>query len=180
MRLICQEKLYPHRVKGEGHFVALLEKTDGEDKEQRVYKGKCSLQTEKLYREFEKKVFAYPQAKYLHEINGVLYALPEGVFDWKDLHVLRVGVKLGEVKNGRFEPNHALAMSVKMDELNAVCNLTDEREVEKYLCGETLEKDGNGWVVVCVNGYPVGWGKLAGGTLKNHLPKGLRMSLIEW
>jgi NOL1/NOP2/fmu family ribosome biogenesis protein/precorrin-6B methylase 2 len=180
MRLIRQEKLYPHRVKGEGHFVALLEKTDGEDKEQRVYKGKCSLQTEKLYREFEKKVFAYPQAKYLHEINGVLYALPEGVFDWKDLHVLRVGVKLGEVKNGRFEPNHALAMSVKMDELNAVCNLTDEREIEKYLRGETLEKDGNGWVVVCVNGYPVGWGKLAGGTLKNHLPKGLRMSLIEW
>ena len=181
MRLIQSEKLYPHKVKGEGHFVALFEKTDGEDKEQRVYKGKCSLQAEKIYREFEKAVFKTPQAKYLHEVGGVLYALPEGVFDWKDLQVLRVGVKLGEVKNGRFEPNHALAMSVKAEDCNAVVNLTDFAEIEKFLRGETLEREGkNGWAVVCVNGYPVGWGKLAGGTLKNHLPKGLRMSAIEW
>ena len=181
MRLIQSEKLYPHKVKGEGHFVALFEKTDGDDKEPRVYKGKCSLQAEKIYREFEKAVFKTPQAKYLHEVGGVLYALPEGVFDWKDLQVLRVGVKLGEVKNGRFEPNHALAMSVKAEDCNAVVNLTDFAEIEKFLRGETLEREGkNGWAVVCVNGYPVGWGKLAGGTLKNHLPKGLRMSAIEW
>ncbi len=181
IRLIRQEKLYPHKVKGEGHFVALFEKTDGEEREQRIYKGKCSLQTEKVYREFEKQVFVSLQAKYLHEVDGVLYALPEGVFDWKDLHVLRVGIKLGEVKNGRFEPNHALAMCVKAEESKAVVHLTDNAEIEKFLRGETLDKEGkNGWTLVCVNGYPIAWGKLAGGTLKNHLPKGLRMSAIEW
>ena len=181
MRLIKQEKLYPHKVKGEGHFIALFEKTDGAGTPStRIYKGKCSLQSEKIYRQFEKELFTVSQGKYLHEQNGVLYALPDGVFDWQGLHVLRVGVKLGEIKNGRFEPDHALAMSTRAEECNRVTNLTEPMEIEKYLRGETVDKQGkNGWTLVCVNGYPVGWGKQVGDTLKNHLPKGLRMSAVE-
>ena len=181
MRLIKQDKLYPHKVKGEGHFVALFEKTDGAGAPSpRIYKGKCGLQAEKIYRQFEKELFVRPQAEYLHEQNGALYALPVGVFDWQGLHVLRVGVKLGELKNGRFEPDHALAMSVPAKDCKRVADLTAPQDVEKYLRGETVEQPGeNGWTLVCVNGYPVGWGKRVGDTLKNHLPKGLRMSVVE-
>ena len=32
-----------------------------------------------------------------------------------------------------------------------------------------------GWYLICVDGYSIGWGKLAGGIMKNHYPKGLRM-----
>ena len=35
-----------------------------------------------------------------------------------------------------------------------------------------LEK---GWQLVCVNGYPLGWGKLVNGTLKNKYHAGGRM-----
>ena len=31
-----------------------------------------------------------------------------------------------------------------------------------------------GWTVVAWNGWPLGWGRSAGGSLKNHYPKGLR------
>ena len=181
MRLIHEKKLYPHTVKGEGHYVALFEKTDGAGTPAtRVYKGKCSLQSEKIYRQFEEELFSCKQAEYLHEQNGILYALPSGVFDWQGLYVLRVGVKLGELKNGRFEPDHALAMSVRSETCKRVANLTSQTDIEKYLCGETVERTGaNGWTLVCVNGYPVGWGKQVGDILKNHLPKGLRMSVIE-
>ena len=113
----------------------------------------------------------------MYEINGMLYDLPEGVFDWKGLNVLRVGVRLGEVKNGRFEPSHSLAMCVTKAECKNVVDLveTDER-LEKYLRGETIDADvNNGWCIVCVNGYPLGLGKAVGGTVKNHYPKGLRM-----
>ena len=177
MRLIKQEKLYPHKIKGEGHFVALFEKTDGEIGDKKPIKPFVARDSERAYREFEKTFFREKFAYHLHEVNSVLYELPQNVFDWKGLQVLRVGVRVGEVKNGRFEPNHSLAMCLKKEEVLRAVDLsqTDER-VGKYLRGETFEADvKNGWCMVCVEGFPLGFGKAVNGTIKNHLPKGLRM-----
>lgn len=179
MHLLTQEKLYPHKVKGEGHFAALFEKTQTEEGNacRKEMKPWCSREGEQAYRAFEKSFFHQKFAYRLYEANGILYELPEGVFDWKGVQVLRVGVRLGEVKNGRFEPSHSLALCVKKEECRNVLDLseTDDR-LEKYLRGETVE-DGaieNGWCVVCVHGYPLGLGKAVNGTVKNHYPKGLR------
>ena len=179
MQLLKQEKLYPHKVDGEGHFVALFEKLSRtEEWESRLKEHKRSVTNsgEKAYRDFEKTFFKEKFAFRLHEVNGILYELPENVFDWKGLQVLRVGVRLGEVKNGRFEPSHSLAMCIKADECKNVVDFTaDDEKLEKYLRGETFDCDiPNGWCVVCVRGLPVGLGKAVGGTVKNHLPKGLR------
>ncbi len=177
MRLLSLEKLYPHKVRGEGHFAALLEKTgETERRPVREMKPSVSSVAEKAYREFERTFFKGKFARRLHEANGVLYELPEGTFDWKGLQVLRVGVRLGEVKNGRFEPSHALCMSVKKSECQIAVDMEiEDARVEKYLRGETFEADvKNGWCLVCVAGYPVGLGKAVNGTVKNHLPKGLR------
>ena len=180
MRLIKQEKLYPHKIEGEGHFAALFEKTARvEEWESRIKETKpwCSHEAEKAYRDFEKSFFKERFAKRLYEANGILYELPENVFEWKGLQILRVGVRLGEVRNGRFEPSHSLAMCIQKSEIKNALDLeeTDPR-LEKYLRGETVE-DGaisNGWCVVCVHGYPLGLGKAVNGTVKNHYPKGLR------
>ena len=176
MRLVKQEKLYPHKIKGEGHFVALFEKTDGEEgKPLRPLKPAVCRASEQAYRDFEKTALHFT-AKNLHEANGVLYALPDGVFDWKGLQLLRVGIRLGEVKNGRFEPNHSLALALKKEEFkNTVDFAETDSRVEKYLRGETVEGEiKNGWCAVCVEGYPLGWGKAVNGVIKNHYPKGLR------
>ncbi len=178
MRLVKQEKLYPHKIDGEGHFLALFEKL-GEEETARIKAGKpvVSKPTEKAFREFEKKFFKKESFPRLHEANGVVYAIPEDAFDWKGLHVLRVGVRLGEMKNGRFEPSHALAMRCRAQDCKNVVNLSiDDGRVENYLRGETLDMENaeNGWCLVCVEGYPLGLGKVVSGTVKNHLPKGIR------
>ena len=85
------------------------------------------------------------------------------------------------MKNGRFEPNHALVMSAKAEECKRVVNLleTDAR-VAKYLRGETIDFDiENGWCAVCIEGITMGLGKAVNGTIKNHLPKALRASAIS-
>lgn len=179
MRLIAQEKLYPHKVAGEGHFAALFEKVARAGEwDCRVKPAKASVtgSGERAYREFEKEFFKGKFAFRLYENDGVLYELPEGAFDWKGLQILRVGVRLGEVKNGRFEPCHALAMSARAAECKKVLDLAaEDGRVDKYLRGETLDCDlPNGWCLVAVDGYPLGLGKVVGGVLKNHLPKGLR------
>ncbi len=179
MRLLSQEKLYPHRVAGEGHFVALFEKAEKTSEwESRVKEGGKSVTAkgEKAYREFERAFFKEKFAHRLYEVNGVLYELPKGVFDWSGLRILRVGVRLGEVRGDRFEPNHSLAACVRAEECKNVVDLSpDDPRVEKYLCGEVIEGDADkGWCLVCVAGYPLGLGKCVDGSIKNHLPKALR------
>ncbi len=175
MRLVQQKKIYPHKTRGEGHFIALLEKS-GEVTPCYVKSAKPSVSSgsAKVYAQFEKEFFTEKIAERLHESEGTLYALPEDVFAWQGLQVLRVGIRLGEVRNGRFEPNHSLVMAVPSSLCKNVVNLTGA-DLEKYLRGETVESEGkNGWCAVCVDGYPLGLGKIVNGTVKNHLPKGLR------
>lgn len=180
MRLLSMEKLYPHKVDGEGHFVALMEKTgDTPSVAVKAQKTTISKQAETGYRAFEKS-FMTRKMQNLYEAGGCLYALPNGVFDFSGLQVLRVGVRLGEWKNGRFEPSHSLAMCLKQEECRNVLDLSKiDRRVEKYLHGETVdveerERVQNGWCLVCIEGYPLGLGKVVNGVVKNHYPKGLR------
>ena len=177
MKLITQEKLYPHRVRGEGHFAALFERTDGEELvNYRQAKQEVTKSTEKAYREFEKDFFKVPFACSLYESKGGVYALPDGAFDWKGLNVLRVGVRLGEMLNGRFEPSHSLAMASSAKDCKRVVSLdVNDARLDKFLCGETIDFElPNGWCLVCVDKYPIGLGKAVNGTIKNHIPKGLR------
>lgn len=176
MKLIRMEKLYPHKVRGEGHFAAVFEKISGYKKDAKMQKRSCSSPADKAYRDFEKEFFINEKKRNIHEVDGVLYALPDNVFEWKGIGVLRVGLRLGEVKNGRFTPSHALAMASKRSACKNVVDLPlDDERIEKYLRGETIEADGaNGWCLVCVDGYPFGIGKRVGGVVKNHLPKGIR------
>ena len=85
-------------------------------------------------------------------------------------------IYLGTLKKNRFEPSHALALALRPDQVKHVCNLeSDCPQIKAYLNGQTLNMDGEkGWYLVTVDGYSIGWGKLAGGILKNHYPKGLR------
>ena len=179
MRLISGEKLYPHKIKGEGHFVALFEK-QGEETNARVKEMKpfLSKESERAFRAFEKECLQNLTFDNLHEAGGVLYALPDHVFDFKGLSVLRAGLRLGEVKNGRFEPSHSLALATKKEVWKNAVDLSEtDPRLEKYLRGETIEETTakNGWCVVCVAGFPIGLGKVVGGVVKNHIPKGLRI-----
>ena len=83
------------------------------------------------------------------------------------------GLSLGEVKKGRFEPGHGLALW--LGNRGPAVNFTaDSQEVKAYMHGETVAADHKGWCVFCVDGFGLGWAKGDGKILKNHYPKGLR------
>ena len=104
-----------------------------------------------------------------------LYLLPCEL-NLEGLKVLRPGLHLGTVKKNRFEPAHALALALKAEDVKrSVSYGSDSREIRAWLSGESLEgSDGRGWTLVQTDGFSLGWGKQAGGILKNHYPKGLR------
>lgn len=153
-------RLFPHRIQGEGHFIALLqkeanvltEKSEGREDSDSACKtekgGKTPMSLEQLAgseaAEFLSAVssdFPLPQ---LFEKNGFLYLLPEAIAELgekrrKSIRFLRTGLLLGEIKKGRFEPSQALAMTLKKEEYPAVVDFQpeDERAV-RYLKGETI------------------------------------------
>lgn len=173
--LVKEEKLYPHTVKGEGHFIAVLKKNGDECGTVKAFKYKTDKRDEEKFLSFADK-FTSKKFNNLYRVKDTLYSLPEGVFDFKGLNAVRVGVRLGEFVKDRFEPSHSLAMCLKRDEIKNFVSV-DCRTALKYLAGETLASDNsNGWCVVGTDDYPLGIGKISCGTVKNHYPKGLRIT----
>lgn len=115
-------------------------------------------------------------------VKDQLYFLPEGVCAAKGLRYLRTGLSLGTVKKNRFEPSQALAAYLKKEEYVSCLTIPkgDDR-VMRYLKGETLSfseeecQGKKGWVLVCLDDFPLGWGKINNGTLKNKYYAGWRM-----
>lgn len=171
--LETQKKLYPHKVRGEGHFAALLKKNDGEEKSLPSAPEKKLGAREKIYRAFERDCLSV-KFENLYLAGDTLYSLPEGA-PAPTLQTLRAGVRLGEFVKERFEPSHSLAMCLKRGEASFA--ELDEADAKNYLNGLTFGSQLSGWAVASYKGYPLGWCKVSGGTAKNHYPKGLRIFL---
>lgn len=176
-------RLWPHKVKGEGHYVALLQK-EGEALRAmpQPEKNRDFKEDLRSFREFEEQTLLPHWRKgvetYEYMMFGdQLYLVPPGLMTMKGLKVLRPGLHLGTFKKNRFEPSHALALYVKKEDVKESIDLSVEDAI-KYIQGSTfpVQKE-KGWCLVTVESYSLGWGKASAGTLKNHYPKGLRKFL---
>ena len=92
------------------------------------------------------------------------------------LRLVRGGVLAGSVVKKRFQPAHALFMAYGARCTNRENLTREDPRTEAWLRGEEIEsRDADsGWCAVCVDGFPLGAGKVSGGRIKNHYPKGLR------
>jgi NOL1/NOP2/fmu family ribosome biogenesis protein len=102
--------------------------------------------------------------------------LTEVTHDLVGLKVIHPGWWLGSVKNERFTPSHSLAMGINSDQAKQTFPLRiGEQRLSSYFAGESIPDSGdNGWVLVTVDGFPVGWGKRVQNMVKNFYPHGLR------
>lgn len=175
-------RLWPHRIGGEGHFVALLhKKEEASSYESMAYQP--SSKDQKLISEeaitFLKSLKLKIDFKRIIVREDRLYLLPDGIPDLKGLRVLRSGLFLGEMKKNRFEPSQSLANALTLEAYDNIYNLgAGEEDVLRYLKCESIElkkpcKDG--WVLVCVDGFPLGWGKVNKGNFKNKYLPGWRL-----
>lgn len=172
VRLVKMQKLYPHEIRGEGHFYAVLEKTEGFRSNLKPLSARIDKRSEAIYRDWEKEYLGVKLDR-LHTVGQTMYSLPDGMPDIH-LQTLRAGVRLGELIGGRFEPSHSLAMCLTSDAAYPVS--CDEATALGYLKGLTFPAEGKrGWRPVTYKDYPLGWCKVSDGVAKNKLPKGLRI-----
>ena len=197
------ERFWPHKVDGEGHFVAKLVrrgcvdtdlKADRKTKKNKNSKNRknetkpaLTKENMKLLSEFLDETISENMAAWIKNSRLVmfgeqLYRLPDMEVDIKGLKVQRAGLHIGEFKKQRFEPSHSLALALKLNDAKNLVKLTcDNPQTIGFFNGQSVVLSDEqtaeckkGWALVCVDGYTAGWGKVNGTQVKNHYPKGLR------
>ncbi len=185
-------RIWPHEVKGEGHFVAALVKSaDAPDyavHDSRAPAAVPDKAQQALLAAFAEETLSEKGRAALESgsfalFGEELYRLPAAV-NCDRLKVVRAGIHVGSFRKNRFEPAHALALALPCLPGLSAADFAAAAEVgladaERYIRGETLRIEaGKGWmpVLLAENGgrYPLGWVKSDGRSLKNHYPKGLR------
>ena len=192
-------RLMPHRLSGEGHFIASLRRrtadgADGSRQERmdllpgRGLPGNPPRYLDKrrkreLWNSFE--AFLAETLRDPRELaerreyllfGDQLYLAPPEMPDMDGLKILRPGLHMGTFKKNRFEPSHALALWLK-ETASQVDYPVDSPEIAAYLSGNTILGTQTGWTLLKVDGLSLGWVKGSNGVLKNHFPKGLRRTL---
>ena len=215
-------RVWPHKVRGEGHFLALLKKEAQEEccadracamdaaaatVQAKGFAAEKEVKRTGMARVLEKEILS-SQKKMPQELRDFLSYLPDRI--WKDylyeqigeqcllvppyklpkkLRYLRTGVQAGTLKKGRFEPSQQLAMLLRAEDFPQSLSLpAEDMRLIRYLKGETVEltdeeeallkkasKKTGGWVLICVDGFALGWGKFANGSIKNKYYPGWRL-----
>ena len=172
-------RFYPHLTRGEGQFIALLKKREN------LGNMPTILYKENIKSPSKDEILVtkkFISDNISGEINGRFIKWGEYIaliphdLPLPPYSVFMPGILLGEVKKGNFFPHHQL--------FSGFGNLFRRREeltrgdarVEKYLRGEEIDTNSteNGWCAVTYEGTALGGGKISGGRVKNHYPKGLR------
>lgn len=141
-----EERLMPHKIKGEGHFLAVLHREGGQLSSAATAGTEKSLTLKdcREFLDFAKEALTIPaeeltEGKILLRFGEQLYLAPAETPSLRGLKVLRPGLHLGTVKKNRFEPSHALALFLKKEQVVNGINLAgDGTAVRKYLEGQTL------------------------------------------
>lgn len=169
-------RLWPHKLRGEGHFCAVLTRAGDAPRRMPPAVQPLTRLPDELTA-FWRDTMALPlDGLRFTQAGDRLWLSAQPLPDTAGLKTLRTGVEVGTLKKGRLEPAHALAHAYAPEEFVRRLELAaGSPEAERYLKGETLPcSTENGWTAVCVDGCVLGWGKAVGGVLKNHYPKGLR------
>ncbi len=180
--------LFPHKVHGEGHYVALIGSKTEDSLPGSGLKSETSSFGIRKRNTFPEEINEFlshvkwddGKISRITLNSNKLFLNPEIVPNTKGLRTMRTGVYLGELKKKRFEPSQSFAMILDKDEFDNTLNLSpDGDDVYRYLRGETLDVGDqtikNGWLLVTVAGFPLGFAKNVNGTLKNKYLPGWRM-----
>ena len=136
--------LYPHQLRGEGHFLARLRKKGTEESFLEPMEGekldaRCGKFLSEVMPEYAVKK-SFVQGEWI-------YALPEEMPQMTGLRILRAGVQIGRLASGRMEPAHALALAAESTQVKNRVDVSRE-DALKFLRGETLPGDFSGWGLV--------------------------------
>ncbi|MEI7422959.1 MAG: RNA methyltransferase [Prolixibacteraceae bacterium] len=176
-------RFYPHKVKGEGFFIAAVVKK-GEEQVKRPAKGKPSLAAASKTDQAILKDVLREESLSLLKFESDILAWPTVLLSDLDLikanlRIVHAGVKVGEIIRDGFIPAHELAVS-------RICDISHFPKMELSLeqALSFLKRDDfqlnfteKGWNLMAYKGLPLGWAKNLGSRFNNAYPKEWRIRM---
>jgi 16S rRNA C967 or C1407 C5-methylase (RsmB/RsmF family)/NOL1/NOP2/fmu family ribosome biogenesis protein len=173
----CGLQMYPHKVQGEGFYLAAMRKISDGQEPMTMKRPKQKPVSLKSIGSWLKNADKFQ----LESNKDLFFAIPNHICD--DIAILRshlfvrkAGIFMGSLTGDDLIPSQELAMFVgRADQLPSI-ELPLE-EALRYLRGEALP-NGNqvkGWCIANYNGHALGWMKGVGNRFNNSYPKELRI-----
>lgn len=168
-------RIYPHLVKGEGHFIAVLKKAG------QLFPSKVNPPLSKKlpqllpYVSFVNTYLTHPLKGDVVMFNDHLYLVPSQMTSLDGLKIVRAGLYLGSITKDRFEPSHALALALNKTMFSPIYEASLSEAIAFYK-GLTLQADGleKGYYLIAYKEAILGFAKYSESFFKNHYPKGKR------
>lgn len=173
-------RFWPHTGPGHGHFYALLRRTGEppQDLPARWTDQEIPGRVLELYRRTLGDMLAVdpPEEGLMLSKDDHLYITPMEPALWSRMPVLRPGWWVASLRHDKVLPDHALAMALAPDSVTASVSLAvDDQRLQRYLDGSLWpDRGAPGYVLVTVDGFPLGWAKRGGGKLRSRYPVHLR------
>lgn len=172
-------RFYPDKIKGEGFFVSILQKTESDNQDEQAFNKK----TEPLTTSETAIISPYlkaPEELFFYKHKNIIYCIPEviqpAVMALGNLYLIKSGIAIGEIKHNELIPDHELALSTLIGENIPKVEL-DEPTAIAYLRKNTIQIDTEikGWCLVTYQQLPLGWIKVIPGRINNYYPVELRI-----
>lgn len=172
---------FPHKVKGEGFFMAVLQKISEENPQdykvknklnilntkERTYLNALLLQPE-LYEwiAFQENLHFFPKEK-INDFNILLHAL----------HIKMFGVVGAQLKHRDIIPQPELAFATAFNKTNYPCLTLAHETALKFLRKDVFEIEINvqGWAVMQYKNIPLGFAKINQHRINNYYPVNWRL-----
>ncbi len=176
-------RFYPHKIKGEGLFIAVLQKTTGISHFQ-----KSKIDTKKIIS--VKSDIIHPfllneknQGYYIDDKNGISAfdkSFEKDVLILQNrLKVIYSGIFCGEMKGKDFIPSPALALSKVLNHESCEIVDVDYQTAIRFLRNETLNlpEYKRGFLLIIHNKIALGWVKNVGNRSNNLYPKNWKIRM---
>jgi len=172
-------RFYPDQLKGEGLFIAVMQKLEGNEEAGKSRKGSLETLSKNemsIVKNWIKDVHA-TIIKHGDEIISVpLTQVGEIPVLQKNLYLKQVGITIGKLTSKELIPDHALAMSDLVSPGIVTVSLNKESALQYLRKRDVFIDVGQrGWVLVSYCGINLGWIKHLGNRINNYYPKDWRI-----
>jgi len=173
-------RFFPHRVKGEGFFIAALRKkedaaTQRAPRFKTAHDKKAFAQVAHMLQNRDMTIVATGKEEY----SAVMPAHEPDIQLLKSaVYLRRIGLPLGQPVPKEWLPAHDLALSINASQDIARIGVSREQAL-RFLKREDMElaESSKGWYIVTYDGLGLGWIKSLGNRVNNYLPKHWRIRM---
>lgn len=177
-------RFYPHRIKGEGFFLAAMRKTEAESSLQiKPSKNRFDQPDKKSAAQVREWITRDDQRLILRE--DLIQSLPDShaeaiLFLTQHLNVAYAGTFLARVKQNKLIPEHALALSTILKKDAFTSFELDEEAALRYLRKDAFNLDANykGFALATFKNIPLGWMNVLPGRVNNLYPAEWRIRML--